>query len=116
LEKIQEKARIICREQVAAQIFHLRLESPLISGRAQPGQFVMLKVRDGTDPSCRRPCLLLTVPSREGKSKSSQVTEADPGSVAACPRDHVSIIGPLGNGFELLSTRPCRSPSLRAAS
>ncbi|MFZ2447204.1 MAG: dihydroorotate dehydrogenase electron transfer subunit [Syntrophobacteraceae bacterium] len=103
MEKTQEKARIICREQVADQIFHLRLESPLISGRARAGQFVMLKVRDGTDPLLRRPFSFYRIHPGEGEIEVLYRVTGRGTLVLSrlAPGDHVSLIGPLGNGFEL---------------
>ena len=103
MAKIVEEARVIGQERISEQIFRLRLYSPKIAGAAHCGQFVMVRVRDGIDPLLRRPFsfsriypetgefeLLYRVVGR-GTWLMSQL--ADGGTA--------SIIGPLGNGFEL---------------
>ena len=55
MDKIIEDARIISQERICGQIYRLRLHSPEIAGAARCGQFVMIRVREGTDPLLRRP-------------------------------------------------------------
>lgn len=103
MEKTQENARIIHQEQVAGQIFRLRLESPEISGKARPGQFVMLRIRNGNDPLLRRPFSFNRIFPEDGTFEilyrvaghgTWVLSQLHPGS-------SVSLIGPLGNGFQL---------------
>jgi dihydroorotate dehydrogenase electron transfer subunit len=103
LEKICEKARVVFNERLADLIFRLRLECKEISASARAGQFVMLKVREGTDPLLRRPFSFHRIYSQQGEieilyriagSGTFILSQLGPGS-------QVSLIGPLGNGFEL---------------
>lgn len=103
MEKIRENARVVFQEQVAAQTFRLRLESPRISAAARAGQFVMLRVRQGNDPLLRRPLSFHRIYADRGEFEilyrvagrgTLVLSQLSPGSQA-------SLIGPLGNGFEL---------------
>lgn len=49
------KARIQQHRRVGVDYFRLRLLCPEIARLAQPGQFVMLRVSDSSDPLLRRP-------------------------------------------------------------
>ncbi len=103
LDKIVENARIIYQERIAGQIFRLRLHSPEIAGAARCGQFVMVRVREGTDPLLRRPFSFSRIYPEDGDFEilyrvvgrgTWLLSQLGPGSSA-------SLIGPLGNGFEL---------------
>lgn len=103
VEKIRENARIIYQERVAGQIFRLRLEAPGIARNARAGQFVMLRVREGTDPLLRRPLSFHRIYPAEGTVEilyrvvgrgTWALSQLGPGSRA-------SLVGPLGNGFQL---------------
>ncbi len=103
MDKIIEDARIISQERICGQIFRLRLHSPEIAGAARCGQFVMLRVREGSDPLLRRPFSFSRIYAGEGDFEilyrvagrgTWLMSQLAPGSAA-------SLIGPLGNGFEL---------------
>jgi dihydroorotate dehydrogenase electron transfer subunit len=103
LNKIIENARIVYQEKIAGQIFRLRLHSPEIAGAARCGQFAMIRVREGTDPLLRRPFSFSRIYPEDGDFEilyrvvgrgTWLMSRLTPGS-------GVSIIGPLGNGFEL---------------
>lgn len=103
MEKILETARIICLDSLAPTIVRLRLESPAISAAAQAGQFVMLKVREGIDPLLRRPFSFHRIHPDKGEIEIL-FRIAGRGTLALsrlAPGDRVSLIGPLGKGFEL---------------
>jgi len=103
VEKVLETARIICRESLAPLIVRLRLHSPGISAAARAGQFVMLKVREGIDPLLRRPFSFHRIHPDKGEIEVL-FRIAGRGTLALSklgPGDPVSLIGPLGNGFEL---------------
>jgi dihydroorotate dehydrogenase electron transfer subunit len=103
LARIIEEARVISQERICGQIFRLRLHSPQIAGTARCGQFVMMRVRDGTDPLLRRPFSFSRIYPEHGEFEilyrvvgrgTWLMSRLAPGSRA-------SLIGPLGNGFEL---------------
>jgi dihydroorotate dehydrogenase electron transfer subunit len=99
--KYQEEARILANEGVADATWRLVLECPRIAAEARPGQFVMLQIREGTDPLLRRPFsfhrihaeravfeILYRVVGR-GTWWLSQTRQGS----------RVSVVGPLGNAF-----------------
>jgi dihydroorotate dehydrogenase electron transfer subunit len=103
LVKVIEEARIVTLERVLGQIFRLRLHAPQIAGAARPGQFVMLRVREGSDPLLRRPFSFSRIYAEEGDFEilfrvvgrgTLLLSRLLPGSA-------VNLVGPLGNGFEL---------------
>ena len=103
MAKIIEQARIISQERISGQILRLRLHAPEISGAARCGQFVMVRLREGTDPLLRRPFSFSRIYPRDGEFEilyrvvgrgTWLMSQLLPGSV-------VSLVGPLGNGFEL---------------
>ena len=103
MEKFSEKARIVFQEQVAARIYRLRLEAERISRAACAGQFVMLRVTDGTDPLLRRPFSLHRIHADEGAIEVLYRV-AGRGTLVLSrlgPGAEVGLIGPLGNGFRL---------------
>ena len=58
LDKIIEEALIVDQQRVLGQIFRLRLHSPAIVNAARPGQFVMMRVREGRRPFAAPPFFL----------------------------------------------------------
>ncbi len=103
MAKIIEEARVISQESICGQIHRLRLHSPRIAGAARCGQFVMIRVREGTDPLLRRPFSFSRIYPEDGEFEILYrvigrgtwfMSQLKPGAAA-------SIIGPLGNGFEL---------------
>jgi dihydroorotate dehydrogenase electron transfer subunit len=103
LGKIIEEALIVDRQRISGQIFRLRLHSPGIAGEARCGQFVMIRVREGTDPLLRRPFSFSRIYPGDGDFEilyrvigrgTWLMSRIEPGST-------LSLIGPLGNGFEL---------------
>lgn len=103
MDKIIDNARIVHQERIGAQIYRLRLHSPEIAGAARCGQFVMVRVREGTDPLLRRPFSFSRIYPEDGDFEilyrvvgrgTWLMSRLASGST-------VSIIGPLGNGFQL---------------
>ncbi len=103
MEKIIEEARIVSRQLVRGQIFRLRLHAPNISGAARPGQFVMLRVCEGIDPLLRRPFSFSRVDAAEGDFEILYRVVGRGTLLLSrlLPGASLSLVGPLGNGFEL---------------
>lgn len=102
-QKVLENARIIYHQQIAGQIFRLRLDSPQISGKAAAGQFVMLKIGNASDPLLRRPFSFSRIfPASGAFEILYRVTGRGTWALSRLqPGSPVSIVGPLGNGFQL---------------
>lgn len=99
---IDQSTRIVFNKQVAEATYLMGLASPEMVKEATPGQFVMLRVRSGIDPLLRRPfsicgiqaddiILILYRVVGEGTSIMAGLKEGE----------RVSVLGPLGKGFEL---------------
>ncbi len=105
------KARIQQHRRVGVDYFRLRLLCPEIARLAQPGQFVMLRVSDSSDPLLRRPFSFFRIfPPRTKKRKRPE----DEGALEICYQvvgrgtsrmtqlregERLDVLGPLGKGF-----------------
>lgn len=99
---IEKDAGIVFNRKVAHATFLMGLNAPEIAGKAAPGQFVMLRVTKGIDPLLRRPFSISGVQGTDtllilyrvvgrGTTIMSEKGEGE----------SVSLLGPLGNGFDL---------------
>jgi dihydroorotate dehydrogenase electron transfer subunit len=100
---IETKTNILHQERIAPQIFRLCLSSPGIAQEARPGQFVHLRIREGTDPLLRRPFSIHRVDRERGEVRvlyqvvgqgTRLLSRKSVGERLAC-------LGPLGHGFEV---------------
>jgi len=107
---MQFKATILSNVEISPGYFRIRLTAPNETARSFPGQFVMVKVRDGIDPLLRRPFGIFDVGMFD-----SEYAEAGPrtfleilykvvgkgtGVLAKLHHgDHLDLLGPLGKGF-----------------
>jgi dihydroorotate dehydrogenase electron transfer subunit len=103
MAKHQETARLIEQEAVAHETYRMSLHSPAIAREARAGQFLMLQVRDATDPLLRRPFSFHRIRRESGTVEilyrvvgrgTWLLSRLQPGAM-------LSLIGPLGNGFSL---------------
>lgn len=96
----------ILREQVkiSDDIYRVTLESPLIAGKAIPGQFVHIQVSKSQEPLLRRPFSIHRVNESDGTIQvlyrvigrgTALMAEAKVGEA-------FDTMGPLGNGFDLV--------------
>jgi len=99
---IEQNTDIIFNKKVASGTFLMGLKSSEIVAEARPGQFVMIRLRLGTDPLLRRPfsiCgtrgddLFLILYKVVGKG-TVIMSSAGKG-------EKLSVLGPLGRGFKL---------------
>lgn len=101
--KHQETAKVLENVKVAPEHFRLKLAAPKITRESLPGQFVMIKCSDGTDPLLRRPISFNRIDQKTGTidilfrvigNGTRLLSEIEPGG-------DLDIIGPLGNGFKI---------------
>jgi dihydroorotate dehydrogenase electron transfer subunit len=101
--KHQEIAKVLENTKVAPEHFRLTLAAPKIAREALPGQFMMVKVNDETDPLLRRPISFHRIDKTKGTidilfkvvgNGTRILSEIEPGG-------DLDIIGPLGNGFTI---------------
>ncbi len=101
--KHQEIAKILENTKAAPEHFRLKLAAPKISRESMPGQFIMIKCSDSTDPLLRRPISFNRIDRNKGTidilfkvvgNGTRLLSEKEPG-------EDLDIIGPLGNGFTI---------------
>ena len=86
----------------------LALEAPAVARAAAPGQFVMVKTHEGTDPLLRRPFSIFQI-IRDGSGQANGITilnrRVGRGTAllfAAGPGVRLACLGPLGRPFETI--------------
>ena len=90
--------------QVWGDHFHFVIDTPELGRGARPGQFVMVKVADGTSPLLRRP-LGIHDANADGIELFFKVAGQGTGFLSRKkPGDRLDLIGPLGKGFTVLAT------------
>lgn len=104
----QEKATVTLREQLSNENVRLTLHTPHIATAATPGQFVMVRVGSGRDPLLRRPFSI----HRAGMDGTIQIYFKVVGRgtallAGAREGDALSVLGPLGNGFQFSEKPAC---------
>ncbi len=97
------KTTILHQERIVPQIFRLCLSSPGIAQEARPGQFVHLRIREGTDPLLRRPFSIHRVDRERGEVQVLyQVVGQGTRLLSRKPvGERLDALGPLGHGFEV---------------
>jgi len=102
---IERDARL--REiQCWGDFFRFSIDAPALGRAARPGQFVMVKVSEGTFPLLRRPLGLHDV-SEDGIELFFKVAGKGTELLARKkPGDRLDILGPLGKGFTVSAAAP----------
>lgn len=92
---------ILSNENVTRDTFLLRLLSPELAASAEPGQFVMLKINEGNDPTLRRPFSICGT-DEEGAVRIIYKVVGRGTRYLSNKKsgDHISALGPLGKGFK----------------
>jgi dihydroorotate dehydrogenase electron transfer subunit len=101
----QISAPVLANYALARETYLIRLEAPIIAYSIRPGQFLMIRLRDGTDPLLGRPFALYdTMLDEHGRAIGLDIVYLVVGKVTRLMAqlregDRVNIWGPLGNGF-----------------
>jgi dihydroorotate dehydrogenase electron transfer subunit len=102
---IEETTRVIENVPMARDTYRLRLHSPEMARRFLPGQFLMLRWRQSSDPLLGRPFALYdTVLDANGQPEAFDIGYVVVGKQTRLlatlrPGDAIEAWGPLGNGF-----------------
>lgn len=100
MAEFQEKAPVVAREQLTAEVIRLTLRCPRIAAAATPGQFVMVRAGDTLDPLLRRPLSIHRVSGADELAVLFKVVGKGTRLLAAAkPGSTLDVIGPLGRGF-----------------
>jgi dihydroorotate dehydrogenase electron transfer subunit len=103
------EAAVIANTRLSDDYNMLALDAPAIARAAEPGQFVMVKANEGTDPLLRRPFSVFQIlrsPSGEPTGITLLNKRIGRGTTLlfSAPRGlTVSCLGPLGRPFEAIA-------------
>lgn len=91
------------QEEIAKHIFQLTLKGDLVSEMGEPGQFVHLKVSEGTTPLLRRPISISKI--NKERNEFTMIYRAEGAGTQLLSKkqaeDVVDVLGPLGHGFPI---------------
>lgn len=102
---IEQETEILFNRMIASETFLMGLRSPEIVAAAKPGQFVMVRVGSGIDPLLRRPFSICGI--KEDDQFFILYRVVGRGTAILAERkegERLSVLGPLGKGFELPRT------------
>lgn len=93
---------IVGIEEIAEDIFRMKVSSDYISANAKPGQFVNIKCCDGFNALLRRPVSICSVDRSDNTYDIVFQRKGDGTAILACKKegDCIDVLGPLGNGFD----------------
>lgn len=104
--KVKVTAKVVSQEALTGDIFSMWIEAPQVAAEARPGQFVSVYTKD---PSklLPRPISLCEIDQELGRLRivyrvAGDGTREFSGYQAG---DDITVLGPLGNGFPLDSTK-----------
>jgi dihydroorotate dehydrogenase electron transfer subunit len=115
---IQASMPVLENVRLARDTWRIRLEHTALARAVRPGQFLMLRQPNGSDPLLGRPFALYdTVLDEQGHASGVDIVYLVVGKLTALlanvrPGERVEVWGPLGNGFPPLG--PCRHIALVA--
>ncbi|OGW98217.1 MAG: hypothetical protein A2Z81_02580 [Omnitrophica WOR_2 bacterium GWA2_45_18] len=98
MNKIQNIVKVVSNERLCPKFFRLRLEEGDIGKKAQPGQFIHIRVNDGLEPFFRRPFSIY----RAQKYLEIFYEPVGLGTKRLAAKgkgDLLDVVGPLGHPF-----------------
>jgi dihydroorotate dehydrogenase electron transfer subunit len=103
---LQVDTTVVSSRQLATDYWEVGFEAPFVPAEVNPGQFVMLKINETNDPLMRRPFSIFRCDnSAKGKATLSiiyrVVGRGTRRMTGLMPGARVSLLGPLGNGFQV---------------
>jgi dihydroorotate dehydrogenase electron transfer subunit len=99
---IDLRAEITQHDRLTGDTCLMAFRAPEIASLAGPGQFIMVRVAEGPDPLLRRPFSICRTTDRKTFSILYRVVGRGTEILAqARPGEALSILGPLGSGFQL---------------
>ena len=104
----KEICTVISQREIAESIYEITLQGELTNEMGEPGQFVHLKVAQGTDPLLRRPISISSINKEQQQFTMIYRREGRGTSLLSGKQsgDGVDVLGPLGNGFPVNEANP----------
>ena len=92
---------VVDNRPLTPDVYHLILKAPKLAAEAKPGQFVMVKVAPGLEPTLRRPFSLHRIDREMGQVEIIYQVVGRGTDILTARRagEGIEILGPLGNGF-----------------
>ena len=108
MTKYIEEAKVIGQWVLNANTRQIDLIAPRIAAEAVPGQFVNVQVSNRTAPLLRRPLGVAGVDKKQGVVRLIYriIGEATKILADVCSGDVISVVGPLGHGFDRSAKHP----------
>lgn len=102
--------KIISNKNIKENYFKMVLDASGIARKALPGQFVNIRVSDGTQPLLRRPLGIHRVTGHQSLVTGIELLFEVVGDGTRLlsqkkAGEYLDVIGPLGNGFSVLGSR-----------
>ena len=94
---------ILSNKKIAKDHLKLTLSCPPIALRVHPGQFVMVRIDSRFDPLLRRPFSVYRTKSDQFVIVYQVVGRGTEILSAKSPGEELQVLGPIGNGFTILS-------------
>lgn len=94
-------AKVVGHDDAGAGYRLVELECPVIARAAKPGQFINIKVPGASDLVLRRPFSIFRAGDRVFSILYKVIGRGTRAMMAVRKGDRVSVVGPLGNSFEL---------------
>ncbi len=100
---MDNRCKIVSNRPVARDTYELVLDCPSVAGKAQPGNFVHIKVPENGALLMRRPISIHQIDGERGWITLiiQQKGEGTARIVQAAAGQSLDVLGPLGNGFPL---------------
>ena len=97
------KVKILSKEEVAPNIFLIKLSAPSVAQEALPGQFIHIKCSIDNYPLLRRPLSIHRIDKEKGEIYILFQVVGEGTKLLAQRKvgDNLGILGPLGNGFNI---------------
>lgn len=99
----QLSCSLLSREELLSDVFKLTLSSPHICKKAEPGNFVHVKVNSDVSPLLRRPFSIHHADRRTHRFEILLKVVGEGTAILAqkSPGDTLDLLGPIGNSFSL---------------
>lgn len=103
---IQDQMTVTAQQQIAHNIFEMKLTGKLVGEIKSPGQFVHIRVANSFEPLLRRPLSIASVDLARQEMVIIYRAEGRGTSLLSDKRvgETVDVLGPLGNGFPVEET------------